>query len=93
MSFAAGMGAGIGCGLAIGMSSGKKQACQQIRNHVETNAISIHDATGAEVDVETFISSALRDRSLEQPGKRIALVILVLLGAATLGVLLFMLFR
>lgn len=67
--------------------------CQQIREYVKTNALTIHDASGAEVDVDTFLSKAVLDRSLEQPGKMIVLAILLLLGVATLGILFFVLFR
>lgn len=93
MSFGAGMGAGIGAGIAIGVPTGKKRACQQIREYVETHALTIHDETGAEVDIERFLSNAVIDRSLEQPGKKIVLAILLLLGVATLGIFCFMLFR
>ena len=89
----AGMGAGIGSGIAIGVPTGKKQACQQIREYVKTNALTIHDASGAEVDIETVLSKAVLDRSLERPSNKILLAILLLLGVAVLGVLSFLLFR
>jgi hypothetical protein len=93
MSFGAGLGAGIGSGIAIGVPTGKKQACQQIREYAKTNALTIHDALGAEVDIETVLSKAVLDRSLEQPSNKILLTILLLLGVAMLGVLSFLLFR
>ena len=86
MSFGAGMGAGIGCGVAIGISTAKKQTCQQIREYVESNAIRIQDASGAEVDIDTLLARAVTDRSMAD-GKKAALVILLLLGFVVLAVL------
>lgn len=56
--FATGMGAGMGSGIAIGITSGKKQALNQLREHVEQNGITIHDRYGAPIKVNDLLENA-----------------------------------
>ena len=96
MNFAAGMGAGMaagmGAGIAAGIGAGKKQACQQIRNHVSTNAMTIHDRAGKVVDVESFLADAVQDAPTTSQKRTLLLAILVLLGVVSLGVLSYLVF-
>lgn len=88
----AGMGAGIGTGFAIGASAVRTRVCQQIREYVQSNAITIQDSTGTEIDIESLLSRATADHSsLSQPGKVMPLV-LALLGVAGFGLLCYLIF-
>ena len=88
----AGMGAGIGSGLAIGVSSGKKRACQEIREYIRANRLTIHDSTGADVDADEFLSRAVLDRSSSGERGKLLLAILLLLGLAAFGILSYLVF-
>ena len=83
----AGMGAGIGSGLAIGVSTGRKRVCEEICEYIDANGMTIRDRTGVEVDVEEFLSNAVRDRASSGQGSKALLAILVLLGLAALSLL------
>ena len=91
MSFAAGMGAGmgagIGAGMAMGVAAGKKRARMEIGDYVRSNAISVHDEGGADIDIETFLANAIDDRpDASRGGKLLLVTLLLLLGLAMLGV-------
>jgi hypothetical protein len=91
MSFGAGMGAGMGCGvgagLAMGVSAGRRRACEEVREYVQTHGLTIHDATGNNVELDTLLANALTDTASASQRGRFLLAMLVLLGLATFGVL------
>jgi hypothetical protein len=93
MSFGAGMGAGLGAGLgtgvAIGMSAGKRRACQEIREHVAATGVTIRDANGTEIDIETFLDSAVPARPAISSRSKFGLTAALLLGVAILGILVY----
>ena len=91
MNFGAGMGAGMGVGMgsgiAVGVATGRQRTIEQIREYISTNGLTINDPSGQEVDIEEFLSHAASDRLSEGAGRRILLIVLVLLGVAALSLL------
>ena len=84
----AGMGAGIGAGIAIGIGSGQKRAQDQIREYLVTHELTIHDATGKEVSIETLLSEATATGECSNKGwVAVAIIIALLVGIALFAVL------
>ncbi len=86
--FATGIGVGMGSGMAIGLSSGKKQALNQIRDHVERHGITMHDRYGAPVKVDDLLETACALPAACGSAKRTQLLLVVLLAlgvAAAMG--------
>ncbi len=88
--FATGIGAGMGSGIAIGMASGKKQALNQLREHVELNGITIHDRYGAPIKVNDLLDTACGPttccNSTGKTGWIIAAFVLALGVATAIGI-------
>jgi hypothetical protein len=55
--------------------------------YVQTHGLTIHDATGNNVELDTLLANALTDTALASQRGRFLLAMLVLLGLATFGVL------
>ena len=83
MNFAAGMGAGISIGIAIGLTTGRRKAVEQLREHCLARSLTIHERSGQEIPIDTWLSEAIvQEECTHGSRKAIALIAAVLAGIA-----------
>ena len=79
--FAAGLGAGMGAGIAAGICSGRKQSLERVRQHVESNGITLLDRYGAPVKIDDLLA-AVGGLSSRCCGQTRVLLVMLTLGIA-----------
>ncbi len=93
--FGAGMGAGIGTGIAIGTSSGRQNALDGIRSHITEKGLTVLGRDGGEFDFDQLLSEigCHGESPSGSNGRKVALVISLLVGIAVAGVVLYLVIR
>lgn len=70
---AVGLAAGMGSGIAIGVPTGIKQAREKVRDHFESEGLTIRDADGRPVAIDDALNSALAARA--PSGQRVLIAV------------------